>query len=125
MSKQYRIQNYILGKSEYFDTNDEAIFRIKELENEILINQSSRFSIIQTIENSNGVMWIAPSDNSEEDGDYMVFISKTGKYEKIKGRTAAYARNQELKDEFLTELAQTPEFIEEPIQPSTAGTQEL
>jgi len=125
MENKYRIQNQLLGKSEYFDTKDEANTRIKELQDEILTKHAGRFSIIQTVQSANGTMWIAPSENSEEDGDYMVFLSSTGQYEKVKGRTAAYARNQELKDEFLAELAQEPEFVEPPVQPITKGLQEL
>jgi hypothetical protein len=125
MENKYRIQNHLIGKSEYFDTKDEANTRIKELQDEILVKQAGRFSIIQTVQTANGMMWIAPSENSEEDGDYMVFLSSTGQYEKVKGRTAAYARNQELKDEFLAELAQEPEFVEPPVQPLTKGLQEL
>jgi len=55
----------------------------------------------------------------------MVFNSSTGQYEKVKGRTAAYARTQELKDAFLAELAQEPKFVEPPVQPLTKGLQEL
>jgi hypothetical protein len=125
MAKQYQIQNYIKGDAEFFDTKAEASARIKELETQILTEQANRFSIIQTVQTANGMMWIAPSENSEEDGDYMVFISSTGQYEKVKGRTAAYARNQELKDAFLAELAQEPKLAEAPVQPKTTGTQEL
>jgi hypothetical protein len=125
MAKQYQIQNYIKGEAEFFDTKAEASARIKELETQILTEQANRFSIIQTVQSANGMMWIAPSENSEEDGDYMVFISETGQYEKVKGRTAAYARNQELKDAFLAELAQEPVLAEAPVQPVTTGTQEL
>jgi len=125
MAKQYQIQNYIKGDAEFFDTKAEASARIKELETQILTEQASRFSIIQTVQTANGMLWIAPSENSEEDGDYMVFVSETGQYEKVKGRTAAYARNQELKDAFLAELAQEPKLAEAPVQPITKGTQEL
>jgi len=125
MAKQYQIQNYIKGDAEFFDTKAEASARIKELETQILTEQASRFSIIQTVQTANGMLWIAPSENSEEDGDYMVFISGTGQYEKVKGRTAAFARNQELKDAFLAELAQEPKLAEAPVQPKTTGTQEL
>ena len=125
MAKQYRIQNYLKGDAEFFDTKAEASARIKELETQILTEHAGRFSIIQTIQSANGMLWIAPSENSEEDGDYMVFISETGQYEKVKGRTAAFARNQELKDAFLAELAQEPKLAEAPVQPKTSGTQEL
>jgi hypothetical protein len=125
MAKQYQIQNYIKGDAEFFNTKAEASARIKELETQILTEQASRFSVIQTIQSAHGMLWIAPSENSEEDGDYMVFVSGTGQYEKVKGRTAAYARNQELKDAFLAELAQEPKLAEAPVQPKTTGTQEL
>jgi hypothetical protein len=125
MAKQYQIQNYIKGEAEFFDTKAEASARIKELETQILTEQASRFSIIQTVQTSNGMLWIAPSESSEEDGDYMVFVSERGQYEKVKGRTAAFARNQELKDAFLAELAQEPKLAEAPVQPVTTGTQEL
>lgn len=125
MAKQYQIQNYIKGDAEFFDTKAEANARIKELETQILTEQASRFSIIQTIQTANGMLWIAPSENSEEDGDYLVFVSVAGQYEKVKGRTAAFAKNQELKDAFLAELAQEPELAEAPAQPKTTGTQEL
>jgi hypothetical protein len=125
MANQYQIQNYISGNPEFFDTKAKASARIKELETQILTEQASRFSVIQTIESANGMLWIAPSENSEENGDYMVFLSNTGRYEKVKGRTAAFARNQELKDAFLAELAQEPVIAEAPVQPITTGTQEL
>lgn len=125
MAKQYQIQNYIKGDAEFFDTKAEANARIKELETQILTEHAGRFSVIQTIQSANGMLWIAPSENSEEDGDYMVFISATGQYEKVKGRTAAFARNQELKDAFLAELAQEPKLAEAPVQPVSKGTQEL
>jgi hypothetical protein len=125
MAKQYRIQNYIEGNAEYFDTKTEANARIKELETQILTEQANRFSVIQTVQTANGMLWIAPSENSDENGDYMVFVSATGQYENVKGRTAAFARNQALKDEFLAELAQEPVIEEAPVQPVSTGTQEL
>jgi hypothetical protein len=125
MINKYRIQNYIEGKREYFDTEAEANARIKELEAQTLIDQAGRFSIIQSVESAYGVTLIDPSENSQEDGDYMVFNSNIGQYENIKGRTAAYARNQELKDAFIAELAQKPVFVEPPVQPLTKGLQEL
>jgi hypothetical protein len=125
MANQYQIQNYISGNPEFFDTEAEANARIKSLETQILTEQANRFSVIQTIESANGMLWIAPSENSAEDGDYMVFLSNTGRYEKVKGRTAAFARNQELIDAFLAELAQEPVIAEAPVQPTTTGTQEL
>lgn len=125
MATQYQIQNYISGNPELFDTKAKASARIKELETQILSQQAGRFSVIQTIQSANGMLWIAPSENSEENGDYMVFLSNTGKYENVKGRAAAFARNQELIDAFLAELAQEPVIAEAPVQPISTGTQEL
>jgi hypothetical protein len=125
MSQQYQIQNYILGKPEFFDTIDLANERIKELESEVLVLNAARFNVVQIMDSHDGTMWIVPSENSPEDGTYMVFNSNFGTHEKIVGRTAAYNRNQQLKDEFLAELAQVPEIYIPPVQPSTTGTQTL
>jgi hypothetical protein len=125
MANQYKIQNYINGKPELFNSEEEANVRIKELEDELLALNVTRFSVLLSIKSASGVLVIAPSDNSQEDADYMVFNHHIGQYEDIKGRTAAYARNQELKDEFLAELAQVPELYIAPVQPTTTGTQEL
>ena len=125
MAKQYQIQNYINGKPELFDSEKEANARIKELEDELLALNVTRFSVLLSIKSASGVLVIAPSENSQEDADYMVFNHHIGQYEDIKGRTAAYARNQELKDEFLADFVQTPQLYVAPVQPKTTGTQEL
>jgi hypothetical protein len=125
MEQQYQIQNYILGKPEFFDTEELALARIQELETEIMALNAGRFNVIQITDSHNGTMWAVPSENSPEDGTYMVFNSNFGTHEKIVGRTAAYNRNQQLKDEFLAELAQVPEIYIPPVQPITTGTQTL
>lgn len=125
MAKQYKIQNYIIGQAEYFDTIELANTRIKELEDEALKLNAGRFNVIQISESANGTLWIAPSENSQEDANYMVFNSNFGTHENIKGRTEAYARHQELIDEFVATLKQEPELEEAPVQPVSTGTQEL
>ena len=125
MSQQYQIQNYILGKPEFFDTEELALTRIQELETEVMALNAGRFNVIQIMDSHNGTMWLVPSENSPEDGTYMVFNSVSGTHEKITGRTLAYARNQQLKDEFLSELRQVPELYVPPVQPITTGTQTL
>lgn len=125
MAKQYRIQNYIIGDAEFYDTEKEALARIKEIESELMALNVGRFNVIQISESAKGTLWIAPSENSQEDGDYMVFNSNFGTHEKIKGRTAAFARNQELKDAFMAEFVQEPVLAEKPAQPISIGTQEL
>lgn len=125
MAKQYQIQNYINGKPELFDSEEEANVRIKEIEAEEFAKHERSFSVILTVPTAQGVMWISPSENSEEDATYMVFVPKFGQYENVKGRTAAYARRQALIDEFLAEYTQTPQLYVAPVQPVTTGTQEL
>jgi len=125
MAKQYQVQNYINGKPEVFDTEEAANVRIKEIEAELMAKHAQSFSVILTVPTAQGMMWIAPSENSEEDATYMVFVPKFGQYENVKGRTAAYARRQALIDEFLAEFTQTPQLYVAPVQPKTTGTQEL
>jgi len=125
MAKQYQVQNYINGKPEIFDSEAEANVRIKEIEAELMAKHERSFSVILTVPTAQGMMWIAPSENSEEDATYMVFVPKFGQYENVKGRTAAYARRQALIDEFLAEFTQTPQLYVAPVQPKTTGTQEL
>jgi len=125
MAQQYTIQNYINGKAEILDTLELANARIVEIEAEVLAANIGRFNVIQTIDSANGTMWVTPSDNSQEDGTYMVFNSNFGTHENIKGRTVAFARNQELKDAFVAELFQTPQEYVAPVQPTTKGTQTL
>jgi hypothetical protein len=124
MAQQYKVQNYITGQEEYFNTIDLATTRITEIETQVMIDQASRFNIIQIIDSAKGTMWVVPSDNSQEDGTYMVFNSNFGTHENIVGRTAAFARNQELKDAFLAELTQTPTLVDI-VQPISKGTQTL
>jgi hypothetical protein len=125
MAKQYQVQNYLSGKPEIFDSEKEANVRIKEIEAELMAKHERSFSVILTVLTAQGVMWISPSENSEEDATYMVFVPKFGQYENVKGRTAAYARRQELIDEFLADFVQTPQLYVAPVQPITKGTQEL
>ena len=125
MAKQYQVQNYINGKPELFDSEEAANIRIKEIEAELMAKHERSFSVILTVPTAQGVMWISPSENSEEDATYMVFVPKFGQYENVKGRTAAYARKQALIDEFLAEFTQTPQLYVAPVQPKTTGTQEL
>jgi len=125
MAKQYQVQNYLSGKPEIFDSEKEANVRIKEIEAELMAKHERSFSVILTVQTAQGVMWTAPSENSEEDATYMVFVPKFGQYENVKGRTAAYARRQELIDEFLADFVQTPQLYVAPVQPITKGTQEL
>jgi len=125
MAQQYQIQNYIIGKEEYFDTKKAALARIKELEAEILALNASRFNVIQVLESAQGTLWATPSEDSQSDGTYMVFNSNFGTHESIKGRAAAFARDQELKDAFLAELAQEPVLADPPTQPISIGTQTL
>jgi len=125
MAKQYQIQNYINGNPELFDSEEEANVRIKEIEAELMAKHAQSFSVILTVPTAQGVMWISPSENSEEDATYMVFVPKFGQYENVKGRTAAYARRQKLIDEFLADFVQTPQLYVAPVQPVTKGTQEL
>jgi hypothetical protein len=125
MAKQYQVQNYINGKPELFDSEEEANVRIKEIEAELMSKHERSFSVILTVPTAQGVMWISPSENSEEDATYMVFVPKFGQYENVKGRTAAYARRQVLIDEFLADFVQTPQLYVAPVQPKTTGTQEL
>lgn len=125
MAQQYTVQNYINGKAEILDTLELANVRIAEIEAEVMVANEGRFNIIQTLESAKGTMWVTPSDNSQEDGTYMVFNSNFGKHETIKGRTAAFARDKELRDEFLAELAQTPQVYVAPVQPVSEGTQTL
>ena len=125
MAKQYQVQNYISGKPEIFDSEEEATVRIKEIEAELMARHERSFSVILTVPTAQGVMWISPSENSEEDATYMVFVPKFGQYENVKGRTAAYARRKALIDEFLADFVQTPQLYVAPVQPITKGTQEL
>ena len=125
MAKQYQVQNYLIGKPELFDSEKEANVRIKEIEAELMAKHERSFSVILTVLTAQGVMWISPSENSEEDATYMVFVPKFGQYENVKGRTAAYARRQALIDEFLADFVQTPQLYVAPVQPKTTGTQEL
>lgn len=125
MAQQYQIQNYILGIPEIFDDITLAMARIKKLEAEVMELNAGRFNVVQILESANGTMWVKPSENSQEDGTYMVFNSNFGTHETIKGREAAFARNQALKDAFLAELAQNVELYVPPAQPKTNGTQTL
>jgi hypothetical protein len=125
MAKQYQVQNYLNGKPEIFDSEEAANVRIKEIEAELMAKHERSFNVILTVPTAQGMMWISPSENSEEDATYMVFVPKFGQYENVKGRTAAYARRQALIDEFLAEFTQTPQPYVAPVQPKTTGTQEL
>ena len=124
MTQKYQIKDYTTNKTELFNTEEEALSAITDMEAKLLIKNTNRFSVIQIIESAEGTMWIAPSDNSQEDCKYMVFNSKLGSYETVNSRTNANTRNQELKDAFLAEVSQVPKLIDI-TQPETTGTQTL
>jgi predicted transcriptional regulator len=124
MTKKYQIKNYVTVKDELFDTEEEALFAIQTMEADLLVAQAARFSVVEILITDKGTMWVTASENSYENNDYMVFNSKIGSYETIHGRTEAYSRNQKLKDEFLSELAQVPKIVDI-TQPNTTGTQTI
>jgi hypothetical protein len=125
MKQQYKIINFILGKSEYFDLEADAVARIAALESEIMILQAGRFNITYVEKLALGENWGALSEDSPEDGIYRVFISETGLHEEFQKKSEALAKNQELKDAFLASLAQTPVLSDPPSQPVSNGTQTL
>ena len=125
MAQQYKLQNLITGMPEYFDLEADAITRITELESEIMTLQAGRFSIIHIINLNPGEEWASVNDDSPENGVYAVYIGATASYERFTSKSEALAKNQSLKDAFLTSLAQTPSLASAPVQPISTGTQTL
>ena len=121
----YQIQNYIDGKIEIFDTVELASQRIKELEPEILNLNMSRFNLAQIIKSELGDTWTVVIDESPENGIYYVFNSETGLHEEFQSKSKALNRNQELKDNFIALVSQTPKLVIPKVQPISKGTQTL
>ena len=111
--------------AEYFDLESEATARIIELESAIMERNAGRFKVTHIINLNPGEQWEAVTDESPEDGTYLVFIGATATHEKFTSKTEALAKNQALKDEFLATAKQTPVLATAPVQPATSGTQEL
>ena len=125
MAQQYKIINFITGMPEYFDLEVDAINRISALESEIMVKHAGRFSIAQLIDVNSSEQWESVTNESPENGTYVVYIGATATYERFTSKTEALAKNQALKDEFLATLKQTPVLATAPVQPSTTGTQTL
>jgi hypothetical protein len=119
------VVGYGAGMAEYFDLESEANARIIELESAIMVRNAGRFKVTHIINLNPGEQWEAVTDESPEDGTYLVFIGATATHEKFTSKTDALAKNQALKDEFLATAKQTPVLTTAPVQPKTTGTQEL
>jgi len=127
--------NKFYDKPEYFDdaTNlnakSEAEALLAQVQSEVLVKETGRFSICATFVNGNDTTWRQVQDSDPEDTVCQVFDPMTGQYTQVTTKTEAYVLNEQKKQEFLVScgLDAVIELGEMPpqIQPVTVGTQDL
>ena len=102
----YRILNHVDGCYEYVEGNEpEAATRAAELKELYMAQEAFRFTVSYEEVNGNNTTWKAADANTDPaDGGFNVFNHKSGQYEKITGRDAAFARLEEIKNEFIQEF---------------------
>jgi len=102
----FQINNHIEAKREYLEgTEQEAATRAAELKALYMAQEAYRFTVSYEEVNGSDVTWRAADANTDPaDGVFNVFNHKSGQYEKITGRDAAFARLEEIKNEFIQEF---------------------
>lgn len=71
---------------------------------ETLLQESVRFSICATFVSGNDTVWRNVQEDDPEDTVCHVFDHLLGEYEEVQGKAAAYALNEQRKEEFLTSV---------------------
>jgi hypothetical protein len=124
----YLIINLFTQEKFEFTENDltGATAKLAEIKEQVLIEQSYRFTIIKETVDGNDTVWSnADLDNDPEDYTYQIFNHNIGQHEKINSLSQAKARILELKEQFADSLGlnTTPTLTEPVIK--TTNTQNL
>ena len=102
----YQIRNILTKLVEYADTEELANARLAEIRSAYILQEADRFCIAKVVAVGNDFAWSnADLVNDPEDGDYRMFIHKTGLYESITSLSAAKIRKQVLIDEFMADIS--------------------
>lgn len=125
----YQILNHVDGCYEYVEgTELEAATRAAELKALYMEREAYRFTVSYEAVDGNNTTWRAADANTDPaDGVFNVFNHKSGQYEKIVGRDEAFARLDEIKNEFIQEfqIGHYEQVESKPVQPISRGTQDL
>lgn len=101
---KYKFTNLVTNIVETFSTREEAEARLNIVKQEYIEQESYQFTVAKEIIDGNNTTWMAADlNNDPEDYVYQVFNPNTGLHEQVSSLTAAKARNQELKDAFLSD----------------------
>jgi hypothetical protein len=122
----YMIQNFITGVPDFVTSEAEADALAKNNKLAWLAQEAYRFTVARIIVEGNDTTWTAADlDQDPENGFYAVFNTMTGQHEEFLSKTAAWARLQEIQDEFLAQYFPAPwqEVTEEFYQHMTAPQQ--
>jgi hypothetical protein len=85
----------------HFELESDAQSALVEAQNSLLAHENYRFSVSIVLVDGLNTTWKAVEETDFEVGDYQVFNHVTGGYEPFTTKTEAYARVEELKQEFL------------------------
>jgi Icc-related predicted phosphoesterase len=101
----YKILNLVTGIVEYIETSEkDAQDRLKQIQNEFLIQENYRFTVAKEITNGSDTTWVpANLDNDNEDDVYYVFNTITGQHEKMLSLSEAKMKQEQIKQNFLIE----------------------
>lgn len=120
----------------YFDESTNANAKadadalLAQTQQDVLAQESVRFSVCATFVNGNDVVWRNVEETDPEETTCKVFDTFTGQYTEVANKTDAYALNAQKQQEFLAvagldqviELEEMPAPVE---QPKSTGTQTL
>jgi hypothetical protein len=104
----YKVNKFYV-EPEYFDeaTNPnakaEAEALLAQVRVEVLEKEAVRFSICAEFVVGSDTTWRAIQDTDPEDTSCLVLDTSTGTYTKVNNKTEAYALNEQIKQNFLSE----------------------
>lgn len=102
---KYRFSNPITNSFESFDTIEEAEARLVVVKSDYIQQEAYRFPVAKEVVSGNDTTWMAADfETDAEDYVYQVFNHNTGLHEAVPSLSQAKARNQELKDHFLSQV---------------------
>lgn len=100
---KYIVKDLVNDKIKVFDTNEEAMTALPQIQADYLEQESYRFTVACEIVDGNNTTWTAVDLNTAtEDITYHVFNTLTGQHEQVVGVESAKLKHQQIKNEFIS-----------------------
>lgn len=121
--------NFILGDL-VVGNKDDAENLLIQRQQEVLLQETDRFSVCSTFVNGNDTTWREVQEADLEDTICQVFDTLTGQYTQVNNKTEAFILNEQKKQNFLVSVGldsvvEIEELPQPRPQPISSGTQNL